>query len=176
MVFSECKAIHFHNFWKNFHNFWKNFHNFWKNFHHFWLGKNLLVLFERLAPLGTMGDQLSVPPKPLNTINSAVMFGRCRGGCHHAERRQFLYVWSFFPVQLSYTEKSFRNLIKSYLNQIVFTMYRLIWNSKRTSFWFKINRCMVNTIWYRFDLIRFRKDFSVWSSSFSSLVNWLPIN
>ena len=27
-----------------------------------------------------------------------------------------------------------------------------------TSVWFQINRCMVNTIWFRFDFIRFRKD------------------
>ena len=50
----------------------------------------------------------------------------------------------------------FWNLIKSNRNQIVFTIFRLIWNSKRT-----INRCMVNTIWFRFHLIRLRKDFSV---------------
>ena len=29
---------------------------------------------------------------------------------------------------LPHTEKSFRNLIKSNLNQIVFTIFRLIWN------------------------------------------------
>ena len=27
--------------------------------------------------------------------------------------------------------------------------------------WFQINCCMVNTIWFRFDLIRFRKNFSL---------------
>ena len=32
-----------------------------------------------------------------------------------------------------YTEKSFRNFIKSTRNQIVFTIFRLIWNSKRTA-------------------------------------------
>ena len=31
-----------------------------------------------------------------------------------------------------HTEKSFRNLIKSKPNKIVFTMHRLIWNRKRT--------------------------------------------
>ena len=55
-----------------------------------------------------------------------------------------------------YTEKYFRNLIKSYLNQIVITIFRLIWNqTKRTSVWIQINRKMVNTIWFRFDLISF---------------------
>ena len=33
--------------------------------------------------------------------------------------------------------------------------------AKRTSVWFQINRKMVNTIWFRFELIRFRKDFSM---------------
>ena len=60
-----------------------------------------------------------------------------------------------------HTEKSFRNLIKSTRNQIVFTMHRLIWNSKRTSVWFQLNRKMVNTIWFRFDLIIFRKNFKI---------------
>ena len=35
--------------------------------------------------------------------------------------------------------------------------------SKRTSVWIQMNRKMVNTIWFRVDLIRFRKDFSVCS-------------
>ena len=34
-------------------------------------------------------------------------------------------------VSWVHTEKYFRNLIKSNRNQIVFTIYRLIWNSKR---------------------------------------------
>ena len=33
--------------------------------------------------------------------------------------------------------------------------------TKRTSVWFQINRKMVNIIWFRFDLIRFRKCLSV---------------
>ena len=61
-----------------------------------------------------------------------------------------------------HTEKSFRNLVKSNWNQIVFTISRMIWN-QRTSVWFQVNRCMVNTIWFQFDLTRFRKDFSVCS-------------
>ena len=32
--------------------------------------------------------------------------------------------------------------------------------TKRTSVWFQINRCMVITIWFGLDLIRFGKDFS----------------
>ena len=52
-----------------------------------------------------------------------------------------------------HTEKSFQCLIKSTRNQIVFTIFRLIW--------IQMNRKMVNTIWFRFDLIRFRKKISV---------------
>ena len=36
--------------------------------------------------------------------------------------------------------------------------------SKQTSVWIQINRKMVNTIWFRVDLIRFQKDFSVCGS------------
>ena len=62
------------------------------------------------------------------------------------------------------TEKSFRNLIKSDRNQIVFTIFRMIWNQTAVRTWFQINRKRVNTIRFRFDLIRFRKYFSVCSS------------
>ena len=54
------------------------------------------------------------------------------------------------------TEEYFRILIKSNWNQTVFIIIRLI-GTKRTSVWFHINRKMVNTIWFLFDLIRFRK-------------------
>ena len=46
------------------------------------------------------------------------------GGHHYKEN-------DLFPHELN-TEKYFRNLIKSNRNQIVFTIFRLIWNSKRT--------------------------------------------
>ena len=38
--------------------------------------------------------------------------------------------------------------------------YDWFW-TKRTYVWFKINRKMINTIWFRYDLSRFRKYFSV---------------
>ena len=60
-----------------------------------------------------------------------------------------------------HTEKSFRNIIKSNRNQIVFTIFWLIWNQTEVRLLFQINRKMVNTIWFRVDLIRFRKNFSV---------------
>ena len=51
------------------------------------------------------------------------------------------------------TEKSFQNLIKSNRNQTVFTIFRLIWNSKTNTIGLllQINLCMVNTVWFRFD-------------------------
>ena len=61
----------------------------------------------------------------------------------------------FFEMDISriYILHTQRNFFEILLNQIkpkqiIFTIFRLIWN-------------MVNTIRFRFDLIRFRKDFSV---------------
>ena len=62
---------------------------------------------------------------------------------------------------VSHTETIFWNLIKSKRNQILFTMHRLIWNSKWIFIWLQINRKMVNRIWFRFDSKRFRKNVSV---------------
>ena len=63
------------------------------------------------------------------------------------------------PKNNVHTEKYFRNLIKSNWNQIVFTIFQLICN-QTTSVWLQANGKMVNTIWFQFDLIRFRKDLS----------------
>ena len=57
-----------------------------------------------------------------------------------------------------------RNLIEILLNKSEIRLYFPFsdwFGSKRTSVWFQINRRMVNTIWFQFDLIRFRKYFSV---------------
>ena len=43
-----------------------------------------------------------------------------------------------------HTEKYFQNLVKLNQNQIVSTIFLLIWKSKRTSVWLQINRCMVD--------------------------------
>ena len=51
-------------------------------------------------------------------------------------------------------EKSFLNLVKS---DCIFQNIR----TKQNSICFRINRKMVNTIWFWFDLTRFRKDFSL---------------
>ena len=39
--------------------------------------------------------------------------------------------------------------------------FALIWNQTDVCLLFKINRTMVNTIWFRFDLIKFRNNFSM---------------
>ena len=59
-----------------------------------------------------------------------------------------------------------RNIFEIFLNQTEIRLYLPFsdwFGSKRMSVWFQINRKMVNTIWFLFDLIRFRKDFSVCS-------------
>ena len=55
-----------------------------------------------------------------------------------------------------HADKFFWNIIKSNSNQIVFTIFRLIW-IQADSVWFQINRKLVNTIWFRFDSTKFRE-------------------
>ena len=58
-----------------------------------------------------------------------------------------VFVTGTFLGVCIHTEKSFQNHMKSNRNQIVSTIFQLIWNSKRTcSFVFQINRKMVDTI------------------------------
>ena len=57
-----------------------------------------------------------------------------------------------------------RNLFVIVLNQTEIRLYLPFsdwFGTKRTSVWFQINRKMVNTVWFWFDLIKCRKDFSV---------------
>ena len=57
-----------------------------------------------------------------------------------------------------------RNIFEILLNQLEIRLYLSFsdwFGTKRTSVWFQINWKKVNTIWFRFDLIRFWKDFSV---------------
>ena len=68
-------------------------------------------------------------------------------------------MWALTGSSL-HIEKYFRNVIKSNQNQIVLP-FSDWFGTIRMSVWFQINRKMVNTIWFRFDLIRFRKYFSV---------------
>ena len=68
--------------------------------------------------------------------------------------------WIFGAVTLLHTEKYFELL----LNQTEIRLYLPFsdwFKTKQASVWFEINRKMVNKIWFQFDLIRFRKDFSV---------------
>ena len=51
-----------------------------------------------------------------------------------------------------HTEKSFRNLVKSNRNQIVFIIFQLIWNQTNVRLVQNQSSEMVNTIWFRFDL------------------------
>ena len=63
--------------------------------------------------------------------------------------------------QSAYTQ---RNLFGSLLNETEIRLYLPFsdwFGAKRTSVWFKSNRKTVNTIRFQFDLLRFRKDFSV---------------
>ena len=65
---------------------------------------------------------------------------------------------------LCYTQ---RNLFEIWLNQTGIRLYIPFsdwFGTKRTSAWFQINRKIVNTVWFWFDSIRFRKDFSVCSN------------
>ena len=68
-----------------------------------------------------------------------------------------------------------RNLFEILLNKTGIRLYLpyLDWfGTKRTSVWFKINRKMVNTIWFQVDLIRFQKDFSVCTHLSQCLCWW----
>ena len=47
--------------------------------------------------------------------------------------------------------------------------------TKQTSVWFKINRNMVNTIRFRFDLIRIRKKFSACRIQLAGCIIWMRL-
>ena len=69
-----------------------------------------------------------------------------------------------------------RNLFEILLNQPEIRLYLPLSNwfsTKRTSVWFQINRKMVNIIWFRFDLTRFRKDFSAYNSTVQDFVAYV---
>ena len=77
--------------------------------------------------------------------------------------------WAY--VRWSYTQ---RNLFKILLNQTEIRLYLPFSNwfgTKWTFVWFQINRKMVNTIWLRFNLIKFWKDFSVCTSHWKKLTS-----
>ena len=78
-------------------------------------------------------------------VPSPCLSGSCTTECLQIQR-------IFFEILINQTE------IRLYLPLSDW------FGSKRTEVRFQINRCMLNTIWFRFDLIRFRKDFSVFRS------------
>ena len=89
------------------------------------------------------------------------LLGRSRESCNFMPALTSSFPNCYYTSgQTVHTEKSFRNHSKLNRNQIVIINFRLIWNQTDASVWFQINRKMVNTIWFRFDLIRFWKDFS----------------
>ena len=56
------------------------------------------------------------------------------------------YSVAFLGPSLLHTQKSFRNLIKSNRNQIVFTIFRLIWIQTDVRLLFQINRKMESIV------------------------------
>ena len=105
------------------------------NFHN---GKIFNRLSERLTPLSKIGTQSREPLKPLGDIHCRDVRGGCREAFKRAPRHAALSdsctpdPCSFSSNVPSHTEKSFRNPIKSNRNQIIFTIFRLVWNNKRT--------------------------------------------
>ena len=68
------------------------------------------------------------------------------------------------PIGVSHSDgRTQRNIFEILLNQTEIRLYLPfsdLFGTKKTSAWFRINRKMLNTIWFRYDLVRFRKDFS----------------
>ena len=129
---------------------------------------------ERLTPFGIMGAHLKPPVHHGNTLSRAL-----RGPSIGPPLRLFLSDgrWWRIPVCIFfnyvYTQ---RNIFQISLNQteIRFCLPFSVWfGTKRTlSVWFQINWKIVNTIWFRFDLRRFRKYFSVCRSA---LCTYFPV-
>jgi len=70
-----------------------------------------------------------------------------------------------------------RNLFEMLLNRTEVRLYLPLsdwFRTKLMSVWIQINRCMVNTIWFWFYLIRFIKDFCVYWRLFSTQRNVFP--
>jgi len=101
---------------------------------------------EKNICLDIVEAKLRAPLEPLNT--SVVIIREVSGGALNSDPR--------LPRE-DYTK---RNVFEILLNQPWIRLYLPFsdwFRSKRTSVWIKINRKMVNTIWFRVDLIRFRK-------------------
>ena len=88
--------------------------------------------FEQMRTTNTNKTRKNLPPYTQRKLFGILL--------HQTEIRLYLpfsdyYLPLFTTLGIEYAvhaEKSFRNRIKSNRNQIVFTIFRLIWNSKRT--------------------------------------------
>ena len=86
------------------------------------------------------------------------------------------YVYICIHIMYIHAENFFLYLIKSNRNQIVFTIFRLIWNTnEHVRLLLLINRKVVNTNLSWFDLIRIRKDYSVCIYMFIYILRMLYI-
>ena len=73
-----------------------------------------------------------------------------RGGCSGKRMK-------FFPI---YPQRNFFEILLNKTEVRLYLSFSDWFGTKPTSIWFQINRKIVNTIWFRFDLIRYRKKFS----------------
>ena len=90
----------------------------------------------------------------------ATVSHNCLRRCRFFSSQMLHYSHSSANVKIWCTR---RNIFQILLNRTELRLYLPFsdwFETKRTSVWFQIDRKIVNTIWYRFDLIRSRKYFS----------------
>ena len=128
------------------------------------MGALLISLGTRLSWCTRVGSGAHncAPTMPAGASFSAG-FGLNAVEIQHEQDRSFGPMTQFLPNHTQYTK---RNLSKIRLYLPFFDWF----GNKRTSVWIQINRKMVNTIWFRVDLIRFRKDFSVCAWNFYATI------
>ena len=73
----------------------------------------------------------------------------------------YIYMKYIACTKASYTQKYLFEILSNQTEIRLYLLFSNWFETKRASIWFQINRKMVNTIWFRLALIRFRKDFSV---------------
>ena len=80
---------------------------------------------------------------------------------HFVERHDQQTTCLVFLWREQYTERNFFEILLYEPGIRLYLSFSDWFGSKRTSVWFHINRKMINTIWFRVDLIKLRKYFSV---------------
>ena len=120
---------------------------------------NISVLFnwKQLTYRSSWGGQ-TCHPSPTRVVKTRVSFWHAHAGVSVADGSTDRWWWVMWVLytQIIIFEFLFKQpRIRLYLS------FSDWFGTKRTSVWFQINRKMINTIWFRFDLIRFRKDLSV---------------